>query len=139
MLCQGLNETEIAVRLNVNQSTISRDLNAIKKASQHAILDITEKILPYELAKSIESLKQVTRKCYEIYGDDTGIWTNKDKLNALKLLRETERTKIEILLLGPVNLRAQQLEQKIKDLVEENETPRSFFPLGAPFSLLLFR
>jgi hypothetical protein len=133
MLCQGLNETEIAARLNVNQSTISRDSNAIKKISQQTIRDITAKTLPYEFVKSLESLKQITRKCYQISEDQSGSWTNKDKLNALKLLRETERTKVEILMLGPVNLRAQQLEQKIKDLVEEQEAPRkSYFTAGSP-------
>jgi hypothetical protein len=54
-------------------------------------------------------------------------------LETLKVLKDTIRTKFEILNQGPANLPTQQLEQQVKDLVEENETPRkSFFVLGPP-------
>jgi hypothetical protein len=51
----------------------------------------------------------------------------------LKLLKDTIRTKIEILNQGPSNLKAQQLEKEVKELVEEKEMPqKSFFVFGPP-------
>jgi len=130
MLSQGLNETEIAVQLNVDQSTISRDVKTIKKESQRTIEEIAKKILPYEFGKSILSLNQIIKACWNIYEDKSNRWTNKDKLNALKLLKETERTRFELLMQGPVNLSVQQMQEQLKEIVESNETTqKSFFVL----------
>jgi len=132
MLSHGLNESEIAVQLSVGQSTISRDVNAIKKESQRTIEQIAKKVLPYEFGKSVLSLNQITKACWNIYKDNTGLWTNKDKLNALKLLKDTERTKIEVLMQGPINLSVQQMQEELKEIVDANETgQRSFFVLPA--------
>jgi DNA-binding NarL/FixJ family response regulator len=38
MLAQSLTEIEIAEQLNVDQSTISRDVKALKEMSQHLFL-----------------------------------------------------------------------------------------------------
>ena len=127
MLSHGLNESEIAVQLSVGQSTISRDVNAIKKESQRTIKEISKKILPYEFGKSILSLNQIIKACWNIYEDKSNRWTNKDKLNALKLLKETERTRFELLMQGPVNLSVQQMQEQLKEIVESNETTQKSF------------
>jgi len=133
MLSQGFNEIEIAKALNVGQSTVSRDLKSIKKESMKKIELMLVDTLPYEYNKTILSMDQITKKCWIIINDETGQWTNKNKLDAMKLLKETIATKFEILNQGPGNLRAQQLEQQVKELVEEDELPRkSFFALGPP-------
>lgn len=133
MLSQGMNEIEIAKVLNVGQSTISRDLKSIKKESMKQLESVLKDVLPYEYTKSISCMDQVIRQCWIIINDKTDQWTNKNKLDALKLLKETTRTKLEILNQGPVNLFAQQLQQKVKELVEDDEMPRrSFFTLGPP-------
>jgi hypothetical protein len=87
---QGLNETKIATQLNVNQSTVSRDLKALKKLSQKSLVSIVEKELPYEYAKSLISLDYVINECWHIYRDEKGKWTNKNKIDALKMIRDTK-------------------------------------------------
>lgn len=78
-------------------------------------------------------MEEIIKKCWTIINDGTGQWTNKNKLDAMKLLKDSIGTKFEILNQGPVSLRAQQMEQKVKQLVEEDEVPRkSFFTLGPP-------
>jgi DNA-binding NarL/FixJ family response regulator len=47
LLAQSMNETEIAYELNVNQSTISRDINALKKLSQRFVYDLAKSDLAY--------------------------------------------------------------------------------------------
>ena len=133
MLSQGLNEIEIAKVLNVGQSTICRDIKSIKKDSQKSLESVVKEVLPYEYSKSILCMDLVIRECWTIIKNHTGQYTIKNKLDALKLLKESTITKLEILITGPINLRAQDLEKKVKDLVEKNDMPRkSFFTLGPP-------
>ena len=132
-MSRGLNETEIAKELNVGQSTICRDLKSINKQSQKKIESIIENVLPYEYGKCLVSMEQVIKEGWKIYEDDTGQWTSKNKIDVLKLIKDTVRTRFEILGQGPLNLKAKQLNQKVKELTEEeNETPKSFFTLGPP-------
>src|SRR4030095_5922460 len=100
MLSQGLNETEIAKELNVGQSTVSRDLKSIKRQSQKKIESVIEDVLPYEYNKSIISVEQIIKECWKIYHDTSGKWTSKNKLDALKLIKETNTTRHEILMEG---------------------------------------
>jgi IS30 family transposase len=44
MLAQSMTETEIAQQLNVDQSTISRDVKALKELSQQFVFDLANKI-----------------------------------------------------------------------------------------------
>ena len=44
------------------------------------------------------------QKILDIINDNTDKWTNKDKINAMKLVIEASRTKFDILLNGSVNL-----------------------------------
>jgi hypothetical protein len=119
--------------LNVNQSTISRDIGAIKEKSQELIASSVEELLPYEYKKSLLGMEQLIKECWQIINDNTGKWTSKNKIDAMKLLKEVIRTKLEIVNQGPLNLRAEQLEKEVKDLVKEVEAPpRSFFTLGPP-------
>jgi len=132
MLSQGLNEADIASYLKVNQSTISRDVSFIRRECQRSIEDIAKKVFPFEFSKSILCLNQIMKAGWTIYNDTTSKWTNKDKLNALKLVRETERTKFEVLMHGPIDLLAQKLQEELKEIVDDNQNSRkSFFVLPA--------
>jgi IS30 family transposase len=42
MLAQSMTETEIAEKLNVDQSTISRDIKALKEMSQQFVFDLAK-------------------------------------------------------------------------------------------------
>jgi len=132
MLSQGLNELEIAKQLKVDQSTICRDVKSIKRESQKTIQLIVNDILPFEFGKSLLSLNRIIKDCWNICQDKSEKWTNKDKINALKLIRDTERTRLEVLLEGPVGLLVQQLQEKLNEIIENNETAKkSFFVLPA--------
>ena len=74
MLSQGMSESEIASKLHVNQSTISRDVTYIDKERQRGIQDIAKKVFPFEFSKSILCLDQITKACWTIYNDTTSRW-----------------------------------------------------------------
>jgi len=132
MLSHGLTESEISRQLNVDQSTICRDVKRIKRDTQRTVEVIAKDILPYEFGKSMLSLNHIIKECWNICKDGNGKWTNKDKINALKLIKDTERTRLEVLLEGPVGLLVQQLQEKLTEIIENNETAKkSFFVLPA--------
>jgi IS30 family transposase len=47
MLAQSITETEIAVELKVDQSTISRDIKVLKEMSQRFVYDLAKSDLAY--------------------------------------------------------------------------------------------
>lgn len=133
MLSQGFNETEIADALCVDPSTICRDLKTIKRLCRTTIKSIFEDVLPYEFKKSLISIQQLEKECWKIFNDNTGEWTNKNKLDALKLLNQLNMANLEILQIGPLSLRAQEIVEKVEELVEEKESAqKSFFVMQPP-------
>jgi IS30 family transposase len=52
MLAQSKTETEIAEQLNVDQSTISRDVKALKEMSQQFVFDLAKSDLAYYYKQS---------------------------------------------------------------------------------------
>ena len=131
MLSQGLNEGEIAEHLNVDQSTICRDVNSMRKQSKDALESIAKDILPYEFNKCLGTIEQVIKECWTIVQGSQDEWTNKDKISALKLLKESVRTKFEILCEGPTVLQVQKLQNEVNKLKDNQQSQRSFFVLPA--------
>lgn len=102
LLSQNMTEIEIARYLNVGHSTVCRDVKAIKKECQNVIHNIIEKILPYEFAKSLQSMNLIIKECWNIHTNKSGEWTNKDRLNALKLIKQATETKFELMCKDPL-------------------------------------
>ena len=135
MLSKGLNETEIAQQLNVNQSTVCRDIKRIKKESQEVIQSVLEDLLPYEIARCQTTIEQIIKESWNIFHDKSDKWNNKDKINAMKLVKEAIRTKFEIIIQGPTNLYLQQLQNKVIQLNKEIEEEKNDYT--APIDMLL--
>ena len=130
MISKGLSEIEIAEQLNVNQSTVCRDVKAIKRESQRMIQAVIDDIMPFEFGKSLLSLNCIIKDCWLIIDDDTGKRTTKDKINAMKLVKDTEITRFEILKNGPLNLEVIHLREQLEELKEEQDTSgiKGFMP-----------
>ena len=67
LLAQSMNETEIAYELNVNQSTISRDIKVLKELSQRFVFDLAKSDLAYYYKQCIDGIEEVRRKGWEIF------------------------------------------------------------------------
>jgi IS30 family transposase len=66
MLAQSMTETEIAEQLNVDQSTISRDIKALKEMSQQFVFDLAKSDLAYYYKQCINGIEEVRRKVWEM-------------------------------------------------------------------------
>jgi IS30 family transposase len=117
LLAQSMTETEIAQKLNVDQSTISRDIKALKQMSQQFVFDLAKSELAYHYQQCIKGIDEVRRKAWELIRDDEEeqrqSLTLKDKLSILKLIKECEEGKFALFKDGPSILNVKSLEERI--------------------------
>ena len=66
MIAQGMSEVDIAAKLGVDNTTISKDVKALKLISQQFIYDITKSDFTYYYKQCLEMVKIILRKQSEI-------------------------------------------------------------------------
>jgi DNA-binding transcriptional ArsR family regulator len=114
MLAQSMTETEIAEQLNVDQSTISRDIKALKEMSQQFVFDLAKSDLAYYYKQSIDGIEEAKKEAWRIYcGDSTSV---KEKLAALKLIIESNEARFKLLSEGPSVLSMKSLEERLNKI-----------------------
>ena len=114
---KGMTQAEIASVLQVDQSTVSRNLKYIKEESRKYIEQYVTKDIPFEFNRCLAGLDQITKKLWEIADDtNTAITTKKDKMAALSMLIHCYNVRLEMLIGGPEsNMNAIKHINEIKD------------------------
>jgi len=113
-LAQSLTETEIALKLNVDQSTISRDIKALKELLQQFIYDLAKSDLAYYYKQCIDGIEEVKRKVWEMFRNNS--LSEKDKLLALKLIKECNESKFAIVKDGLSVMNIKSLEERLNKI-----------------------
>jgi IS30 family transposase len=116
LLAQSLTETEIAEKLDVDQSTISRDVKALKEMSQQFVFDLAKSDLAYYYKQCINGIEEVRRKAWEMLKDDEQQLAVRDKLLALKLIKECDEGKFALFKDGPSIMNVKSLEERINQI-----------------------
>src|SRR5215211_3008001 len=114
-LAQSMTESEMAHELNVDQSTISRDVKALKQLSQQFVHDLAKSDLSYYYKQCIDGI-EVKRKAWEAYRSTNSSLNLKDKLSALKLIKECEEAKFSLLESGPSVMNLKSLEERLNKI-----------------------
>ena len=119
-LAQSITESEIAQKLNVDQSTISRDIKALKQMSQQFVFDLAKSDLAYQYQQCINGIEEVRRKAWQWIRDDEEeqqqLLTLRDKLLILKLIKECEEGKFALFKDGPSIMNVKTLEERIHQI-----------------------
>ena len=89
LIAQSMTETEIGDELNVDQSTISRDIKALKELSQQFVYDLAKSDLAYYYKQSIDGIEEAKREAWKIYHHNNNEVSVKEKLSTLKLIVES--------------------------------------------------
>src|SRR5687767_4560001 len=115
LLAQSMTETEIARKLNVDQSTISRDIKALKQMSQQFVFDLAKSDLAYHYQHCINGIEEVRRKAWELLRreeeeEEQHLLPLRDKLLILKLIKECEEGKFALFKDGPSIMNVKSLE-----------------------------
>jgi Trp operon repressor len=120
MLAQGHSETEIAQLLHVHVSTICRDVKVLKQLSQRFVFDLAKGDLTYYYRQCIDGMDEIRREAWSLYkyGDwSQGVHlTVKEKIAALRLLKECGEAKFALLEKGPSVLNVKGMEEKLEDI-----------------------
>ncbi len=98
---KGYSQSEIARKLNLNQSTISRDLAEIRRKARSSLDLYVKDEIPNEFQIYISGLNQITKNLWEIVEDKESKITVKDKTYVLSLLMQCYSKRIEMLVGGP--------------------------------------
>jgi DNA-binding transcriptional ArsR family regulator len=123
LLAQSLNETEIAQMLGVDQSTISRDISALKKSSLQHIYDMAKTDLPFYYKRCLDGIGEVKRHAWEMIRSESLI--PKDKLLALRLIMECDESMFSLFQNGPSVLSVHLLEARLKK-IESQDVGQAF-------------
>ena len=111
-----MTESEIAQELNVNQSTINRDVKVLKELSQQFVYDLAKSDLAYYYKQCLDGMEEVKRKAWAAYRSDDSSLKQKDKLLALKLIKECEEAKFSLLESGPSVMNLKLLEERLNKI-----------------------
>ena len=110
---QSKSETEIARELHCNVSTICRDIKYLKKLSNQFVFDLA-KDLGFYYKSCIDTMNQIQQKSWEIYNNDQ--ITQKDKLLALRVIKETCESKFSLIEKGPSVMALKNLDERINKI-----------------------
>ena len=121
LLAQSKTETEISKELQVHVSTISRDVSYLRKQSQQFVYDLAKSDLAFYYKQCLDGIEEVRRKSWEIYNGDNHRQNNslintKEKLLCLKLIKECNEGKFDLLKEGPSITNLRSLEDRISKI-----------------------
>jgi DNA-binding transcriptional ArsR family regulator len=119
LLAQSMTETEIAKKLKVDQSTVSRDIKILKKMSQQFVYDLAKSDLAYYYKQSIDGIEEAKKESWKIYNDQTV--PMREKLLALKLIIQSNETRFKLLSEGPGLLAVKSLEDRLNRIERMGE------------------
>ena len=92
LLTKGMKGYEIAKKLGVDASTVSRDIHYLIGQSQNYLSSLAKETLPFMYQTSIEGIRNILKECWSIYNteNNNNNTNNRDltwfhKLAALKL------------------------------------------------------
>jgi IS30 family transposase len=113
LLAQSLTESEMAQELEVDQSTISRDIKALKELSQQFVYNLAKSDLAYYYKQSIDGIEEAKREAWKTYRHNNNEVSLKEKLAALKLIVESNEVRFKLLSEGPSILAVKSLEERL--------------------------
>jgi uncharacterized protein YerC len=124
MLSQSLTESEIAQQLNVNQSTISRDIKVLKQLSQRFVRNLAKSDLAFYYKQCLVGIEEAKRRVWEIYNKSADL-TTRDKLLALKLIVDCNESKFALFKEGPAIMQLKSMEERLLN-IELRQNGRQF-------------
>ena len=114
MVAQCYTQEEMASKLGVDQTTISGDIAALREMSRQFIFDLARSDLAHCYKQSIERVEEAKHQAWELFRN--GKLTTKDKLAALKLIKECNEAKFTLIKDGPSVMNLKALEERLNKI-----------------------
>ena len=120
LLTKGLKGYQIAVELQVDPATISRDIHYLSKESNNNLKSLVKETLPFLYQSSMEGIRNVLNECWNIYQSNNASISYLHKLNSLKLAKECNESLFKLVAEGPCLVYLKELEERL-ERVENNK------------------
>ena len=104
---------EIAKMLNVDHSTVSRDIKYLTAESQNYLNSLAKEALPFMYQTSIEGIRSILKECWTIYQSQDSRINMYQKLVALKLAKECNEAIFNLVDEGPSIMYVKQLQERL--------------------------
>jgi DNA-binding transcriptional ArsR family regulator len=114
LLSRSFTEAEIAEQLDVNQSTVSRDIKVLKEMSQQFVYDLAKSDLAYYYKQSIDGIEESKKESWKIFHDE--MVPVKEKLLALRIIIQSNESRFKLLSEGPALLAIKSLEDRLNKI-----------------------
>jgi IS30 family transposase len=92
LVAEALTEHEIADKLGVDRTTISKDIKALKLISQQFVYDITKSDFTYYYKQCLDATRLIMKKQWEIANKKNNEHLTKEDLIRLKALSDIRET-----------------------------------------------
>jgi IS30 family transposase len=119
LLTKGMKGYEIARKLGVDASTVSRDIQYLISQSHNYLNTLAKEALPFMYQTSIEGIRNVLKECWNIYIDSNKEITWFHKLAALKLAKECNEALFKLTADGPSVMHVKLLEERLERIETE--------------------
>jgi len=116
LVAMSLTETQIANQLNVSQPTIHRDIEALKEMSQQFVYNLAKSDLSYYYKQSIDGLDEVRKQAWLIYASSDFNIQPKDRLTALRIVKDCFVDKFEMLNSGPSVMAMKAMSERLEKI-----------------------
>jgi IS30 family transposase len=116
MLAQSMTEQEIADRLRVDRTTISRDVTILKKMSQQFVYDLAHSELAYYYKQCLNGVEEAKRRAWLIFNrltESSNPGAVKDSLLALKVTVDCIEVQFSLFKEGPAIMQIKKLEERL--------------------------
>ena len=116
MLAQSMTEQEIADKLGVDRTTISRDVTVLKRMSEQFVYDLAHSDLAYYYKQCLNGLEEAKRKAWLIFNrltESSSSGAVKDSLLALKLTVDCNEAQFSLFKEGPAIMQIKWLEERL--------------------------
>ncbi len=123
---KGFSQDEIAARLGVNQSTVSRDLQLIKQQARSQIDKYLRKDILFEYTRYLTGSNEVIKELWAVVEDSYN--EPKDRISALKLLLQTYEKRHQRLVDAPesyLNIKRTECDLEYQDFIESDPTTKA--------------
>jgi hypothetical protein len=117
---KGYSQAEISRILDIPKANVCRDIQFLKKLSQEFVFDLA-KDLGFYYKGCILTMDQIQKKSWDIFNDKEV--SQKDKLLALKVIKETSESKFFLLEKGPSVMALNSLQERVEK-IESSESTR---------------
>jgi hypothetical protein len=123
MLAQSMTELEIADKLGIDQSTVSRDIKVLKEMSQQFMYDLAKSDLAYYYKQCLDTMHEAERMIWDTYRNRENYTDKerKERYQVANMIINSVQARFDMFQDGPSTMSIMSLEERVEDIESRKE------------------